>query len=121
MSVESAPVPDTIDGLRRQNGALRTLNRSLESEIASHRVKARKYWEATQTLDSEREANAILTAEVAELREKLAYLEREARRFAGHYPQGTDGRNTFVIFADKIASCAQVDPLNSPQATEVKA
>lgn len=43
--------------------------------------------------------------------ETLDYLEREARRFAAMYAVGTDGRNTFNIFADKIASCAQVDPL----------
>ena len=37
------------------------------------------------------------------LMETLQYFETEARRFAEMYPQSSDGRNTFVIFADKIA------------------
>ena len=36
----------------------------------------------------------------------LAYLESEARRIADMYSAGSDGRNTFVIFAEKIASTA---------------
>jgi hypothetical protein len=45
----------------------------------------------------------------ADVVDKLAYLEAEARRFAGFYPESSDGRNTFVIFADKIAALAQSD------------
>ena len=37
-------------------------------------------------------------------RDALAYLETEARRLADCYKPGSDGRNTFVIFADKIAA-----------------
>jgi hypothetical protein len=39
-----------------------------------------------------------------EIADRLTYLESEARRFADFYPLGSDGSNTFVIFADKIAS-----------------
>lgn len=67
MSVKTAPVPDTIDDLRRQNGSLRTLNACLEQEIAMHREKANLYHAAISTLDSEREANARLTAEIERL------------------------------------------------------
>lgn len=42
--------------------------------------------------------------------ERLAYLEAEARRFAGMYPEASDWRNTFVIFADKIAALASLPP-----------
>lgn len=49
-------------------------------------------------------------AELAEAREALQDLalevintEAKAREFAEHYPQSSDGRNTFVIFADWIA------------------
>lgn len=44
----------------------------------------------------------------AQERDKLAHLEREARRFADFYDHGSDGRNTFVIFADKIAALASI-------------
>lgn len=67
MSVETATVPDTLEGLRRQNGALRTLNHCLEQEIALHRQKAQQYHEAIHSLDSERAANAVLTAEIERL------------------------------------------------------
>jgi hypothetical protein len=40
--------------------------------------------------------------------EALTYLESEARRFAGRYPEASDGRNTFLIFADKIASVSAI-------------
>jgi len=36
--------------------------------------------------------------------EALATAESEARRYAEAYPQGSDGRNTFVILADRIAA-----------------
>lgn len=43
-----------------------------------------------------------LLSGIAELTARLQYLEAEARRFAAFYPEGSDGRNTFLIFADKI-------------------
>lgn len=30
-------------------------------------------------------------------------IEAEARRYAEMYPQGSDGRNTFLIFADWVS------------------
>ena len=36
----------------------------------------------------------------------LAKIEAEARRYASHYPQNSDGRNTFVMFADYVAALA---------------
>lgn len=41
-------------------------------------------------------------AEIARLRGQIDYLADEARRFADFYEQGSDGRNTFVVFASKI-------------------
>lgn len=29
-------------------------------------------------------------------------ISEEARRYASHYPQGSDGRNTFILLADWI-------------------
>lgn len=42
-------------------------------------------------------------AAVAAILSITAHLEAEARRIAGMYAPHSDGRNTFVIFADKIA------------------
>jgi hypothetical protein len=56
-----------LEFLRRQNGALRRLNLALEEEIAIHRAKAQEYHVAITTLASEREANALLTAEIEAL------------------------------------------------------
>lgn len=36
----------------------------------------------------------------------LAKIEAEASRYAGHYPHSSDGRNTFVMFADYVAALA---------------
>lgn len=30
------------------------------------------------------------------------FLAQEARRYASHYPEASDGRNTFIIFAEMI-------------------
>lgn len=40
---------------------------------------------------------------VAAILAVTAHIEAEARRYAGFYETGTDGRNTFVIFADAIS------------------
>ena len=50
---------------------------------------------------------AALEAERAAGEARVVELEREARRFADCYPESSDGRNTFVIFADKIAALAE--------------
>lgn len=60
------------------------------------REKARGIVAAIRALTTPPEATAEASA--------LAHLESEARRFAGFYPEGSDGRNTFEIFANKIAA-----------------
>lgn len=58
----------------------------------------------------ENEADYRLIAAAPEMKEALeealmalSMAEAEARRYAGFYEQGSDGRNTFVILADSIA------------------
>lgn len=58
-----------------QNRAFRTLNTLLQEEIADHRGKAQEYHAAIQTLDSEREANAILTTALEAKDRRIAELE----------------------------------------------
>lgn len=67
-SASDAPVPDTIEGLRAQNRAYRSLCASLEEIQSQHTAQGRQYQEAIATLDSEREANARLTDELEALK-----------------------------------------------------
>src|SRR3546814_18895770 len=77
-----AAMPDTMEGLRRQNSAYRSLCASLEAQMAILTANGRAYQEAVTTLDSEREANAILTAENARLTEERGALMEGLRWYA---------------------------------------
>ena len=59
---------------RKRVGSYRTLVFSLESQISRHRANASEAAEAIRTLDSERAANAVLTAELAAYRDALAKI-----------------------------------------------
>lgn len=48
----------------------------------------------------------LLRGEIAIYRMKIVRAEAEARRYAGLYPEASDGRNTFVMLADRIAEIA---------------
>ena len=41
---------------------------------------------------------------IERLKQALETAESEARRYAEYYPPASDGRNTFVILADRIAA-----------------
>jgi hypothetical protein len=75
----------------------------------------RPYEDLRDAVETEfgRSENSIVTArldallaERDRLRAALATSEAEARRYASHYPQSSDGRNTFLMLAEKIAECA---------------
>ena len=76
---DAALVPEDVRALRVQNGALRTLNHYLEQEIKQHRAKAQEYHAATTTLDSEREANRILTDTIEAQARRIEALEGALR------------------------------------------
>jgi hypothetical protein len=101
--------PPDDAALVAQNRALRTLNTLLEREIADHRGKAQEYYAATQTLDSEREANAILTTaleakdrRIAEMREAgerlLLAMATRALRGRDHVPSMRDEQDAASAF-----------------------
>lgn len=73
-NASNAPIPETMEGLRRQNSAYRALCASLEAIMATQTDFARRCHAAEATLDSEREANAILTARVEELEAEITRL-----------------------------------------------
>lgn len=81
-----APVPETYEGLRRQNSAMRSLLATQEQILAGLTEKGRQYQEAITTLDSERQANEILTAEnsafSAEVEALRAALNRQCDNMA---------------------------------------
>ena len=58
----------------KQLNAYKLLVKSLEEQLSHHRSQADKYREAIATLQSERQANAVLTEEV----ERLAQPEQDA-------------------------------------------
>ena len=100
-----APIPETMEGLRRQNGAYRSLCASLEAIQATQTDFARRCHDAEMTLDSERAANEILTAQV----ERLQVAADCARRFlrnqdgAGFGTTKMEG-GEFYMWASCIAS-----------------
>lgn len=67
------------------------------------------YRDIVEKMQEEREG---LLAEIARRDAALHEAESEARRFAGCYPHGSDGRNTFVMLADKIAA---LQPSETPK------
>ena len=64
--------------LKRQVAAYKLLTESLEKQLSHHSAKADEYRTAIATLESERQANAILTAE----RDELLAKEQQARLLA---------------------------------------
>jgi hypothetical protein len=54
------------------------------------------------------EVEDCMKRQLAAARAAFVALENEALRIAGTYPQSSDGRNTFMIFAAKIAETANV-------------
>jgi hypothetical protein len=71
MEVVMRTDPDA-QAMQKQIAAYKTLVASLEARLANHEQQASKYRESIATLESERQANVILTAELAALRERLA-------------------------------------------------
>ena len=66
--------------IRRQAAASKTLRQSTLSEVQHIKDSERKEYVATKTLDSERDANAILTEENEALSTRIAELEAENKQ-----------------------------------------
>lgn len=45
----------------------------------------------------------------AEINAERQFLASEARRYASHYPEASDGRNTFIMFAEMIEARASTE------------
>lgn len=112
------PVPltteaaDEIERLRQRCGALDALERAGADEIASLRAQVES---AVEDLKRWRNLNISLQAQLASAMNAIQHIEDEARRYAGMYPDHSDGRNTFVIFADMVRRVAQTDEEGKPR------
>ena len=98
-----ASVPDTVEGLRRQNSAYRALCASLEATQAIQTAEGRKYHEAVSTLESERAANAILTDENARLTKERDMAVEALRPFV----DGAAHTMVFLKSREKMHRCGQ--------------
>lgn len=80
-----------------------------QTEGGANRERAQQETEANvvdlramlQTCDPADVARVALDAE-------RHIIAQEARRYAGHYPEASDGRNTFIIFAEYVESREKV-------------
>lgn len=72
-----AEVERKDETIKRQAAAVRTLHHNEQTEINQLRAKVRSEYQASATLDSEREANAILTRELDEARATIASLNEQ--------------------------------------------
>lgn len=111
-----AALPETIEGLRRQNSAYRALCASLEAQMSVLTEKGREYQEAVTTLDSEREANAILTAENARLTEERDALALALQMIARGKYDGLEAERFSAIECRVIASAALAKVKGAPDA-----
>ena len=75
MAERDAEIARLKQAIARQASAVRTLQHCETTEINTLRAKQTEAHRATVTLDSEREANAILTDELAEQADRIRQLE----------------------------------------------
>ena len=93
---ESSVVDHSSPGcnvLKRQVSAYKLLTESLEKQLSHHSAKADEYRAAIATLESERQANAILTAE----RDELLAKEQQARLLAEGSAMVRDAENAELL------------------------
>ena len=80
MAAACAEIVKLEKAMKVQASAVRTLQANEETEINILRQQKREWHQAVSSLDSEREANAILTAEIEKLREALELADAHVRR-----------------------------------------
>jgi chromosome segregation ATPase len=71
IEAQAAEIEKLEKAIKVQASAVRTLQANEETEINILRQQKREWHQAVSSLDSEREANAILTAEIEKLRMHL--------------------------------------------------
>lgn len=77
LRAQSARIAELEAAIKRQSGAAKTLRNLTLSEVQHLKDKDRSEYTASKTVDSEREANAILTDRVEELEAQNEALKSE--------------------------------------------
>lgn len=94
-----APVPETMEGLRRQNSAYRSLCATLELQLATQADFSRRCHESLTSLESERAANALLTEQVERLEAALEWaLDHATDSDHPHYPERVTPRTAYAVW-----------------------
>ena len=81
-NAKDARIAELEAAIKRQAGAAKTLRNLTLAEVQHIKDNERKQYLAIKTLDSERDANAILTEENEALQARIAELEAENREMA---------------------------------------
>lgn len=89
IEAQAAEIVKLEKAIKVQASAVRTLQANEETEINILRQQKREWHQAVSSLDSEREANAILTAEVDRLREALEKIARLRTDLSGDFSLGS--------------------------------
>jgi hypothetical protein len=109
-----------MEGLRRQNSAYRALCASLEAQQAIHTTEGRKYHEAVSTLESERQANAVLTEENARLSKERDMAVEALRPFASALDEWGEDKgqpDRWDVYEHPIAQCVKLGAFRCARAT----
>jgi hypothetical protein len=77
-----------LERLARKNAAYASLTKSQDAELSLHRDRAAAYRAAVKNIDSEREANAILTAEREACGSRLSACDRNTSSCCPHDRDG---------------------------------
>lgn len=122
---------------KKQIGSYKALTKALEEQVSHHRRMSERYQESIKTMQSERDANAILTDELTETRDlaehwailaeqrrvELAEVKAAVRKLAAivmdEYPEG-DERFEFAyvtkalmdgpVFCEKLNAAMEAKP-----------
>ena len=98
----------------KRQASMRTLIASLEAQLSHYRSKQVEADEAVRTLDSERAANATLTAELAACREALSdmvnqfFLERDDGTISHSFMSAEEHAISYLLqagLAEEVSRC----------------
>ncbi|GHH09203.1 hypothetical protein GCM10008023_05550 [Sphingomonas glacialis] len=102
---EVAARPDAGDEVER---VARALCKQQGGDADAHAVDSHDCWEGPLWTVFAKDAEELLSAMREGVdRGMVERVEAEARRYAGMYSEASDGRNTFVMFADWVAALSR--------------
>ena len=110
-----------VERLTKQNAAYRTLNSAQSKQLEFHRSKDAEYQEAIATIDSERAANEMLTAERDAAIANVSALTQHLTQVIGDHNAPSDCFSSGPMFGDPrdaiCPACAALHFLSNPRAS----